>query len=213
MTYLPETYRITHTIKAQATTECEHPLVNFVITKALLASVLPEDISSDAAKYIFPDEKPVCISPSEQNFVAQLCAMSATYDFVATQEWVNGDRVKDSMIHRAVANFISEATLWARTDWSRDPLRGGKRRVAAGEQHIVCVLDAAITSECSPNRGGGLQCQFQGLVKILQVRIAMRATIESYGGLQMAKVDDEGDEVDDSRSETDVSWLHKEPPV
>ncbi|KAF9542484.1 hypothetical protein EC957_001926 [Mortierella hygrophila] len=84
------TYRRTHTIKAQATTECEQLkvcLVNFVVTKALLVSVLPEDISSDVVKYIFPDAKPSCISPSEQNFVAQLCAQSATCDFVTTQEW------------------------------------------------------------------------------------------------------------------------------
>ncbi|KAG0255868.1 hypothetical protein BGZ95_005648, partial [Linnemannia exigua] len=104
-------YRRTHAIKAQATTECEQLkvcLVNFVVTKALLVSVLPEDISSDIVKYIFPDTKPSCISPSEQNFVTQLCAQSATCDFVATQEW------------------FKKRTRRSGTRWSCDPLCGSK---------------------------------------------------------------------------------------
>ncbi|KAF9165425.1 hypothetical protein DFQ26_000170 [Actinomortierella ambigua] len=59
---------------------------------------------------------------------------------------------------------------------------------------------------------GDLRCQFRGLVKILQIRAALRTTIRSYRELQIAKVDDE-DEVDDLHRETDVSWMYEEPAV
>ncbi|KAF9949368.1 hypothetical protein BGZ72_008850 [Mortierella alpina] len=64
-----------------------------------------------------------------------------------------------------------------------------------------------------PTEMGDLQCQFQGLVKILQVRAAMRTTIELHKELQIAKTHDENEEVDDSQSYTDVSWMYKEPPA
>lgn len=41
----------------------------------------------------------------------------------------------------------------------------------------------------------------------------MRTTIESYRELQIAKVDHEDDSVDDLESETEVSWMNKEPPA
>ena len=41
----------------------------------------------------------------------------------------------------------------------------------------------------------------------------MRTTIESYKELQIAKADDENEELDNLQSETDVSWMYKEPPA
>ncbi|KAG9072050.1 hypothetical protein KI688_006272 [Linnemannia hyalina] len=117
-------------------------LVNFVITKALLVSVLPEDISSDVVKYIFPDAKPSCISPSEQNFGAQLCAQSATCDFVTTQEWFKEDQaIRNSMVHRAVSNFFSEASLWAHTNWYQ--LGGGNNEDTFTSALLEPILAAA----------------------------------------------------------------------
>ncbi|KAF9984940.1 hypothetical protein BGZ75_003511 [Mortierella antarctica] len=57
-----------------------------------------------------------------------------------------------------------------------------------------------------PAEMGDLRFQLRGLARILQTRVAMRATIEQPRALQMAQVDDvEGE--DDSEIEEDASWM------
>ncbi|KAI1288618.1 hypothetical protein EDD11_009888 [Mortierella claussenii] len=111
-------HRRTHTIKAQAASEHEQLLVNFIVTKALLTSILPSDIASDTVKEVFPDSKPLCVSPAEQTFIAELCAQSGASGFEVIQAWLKGEQRTDcSVAYRAVINFFSEASLWAHTNW------------------------------------------------------------------------------------------------
>ncbi|KAG0221284.1 hypothetical protein BGW42_007945, partial [Actinomortierella wolfii] len=56
-----------------------------------------------------------------------------------------------------------------------------------------------------PAEMGGLRSQFRGLVKILQIRAAMRTTIGTYRELQKATPNAEDDELNDLQRETDVS--------
>ncbi|KAG0247332.1 hypothetical protein BG011_001660, partial [Mortierella polycephala] len=117
-------YRRTHVIETQAAIEDEHLLINFVVTKAMLVTVLPDDITRDNINNVFPDAKPACVSLSEHTLVAQLCAHSAACGFATIQEWFEGEqKIGDSIVYRAVSNFFIETSLWVHINWNK--LGGG----------------------------------------------------------------------------------------
>ena len=93
-------------------------MANFVVTKALLVSVLPPKISASAINEVFPSVETKRVSLEEQEFLTGLCAQACSCDYDALQLWFQGQRlIKASMVFRAVANFFSEACLWAPTNW------------------------------------------------------------------------------------------------
>ncbi|KAF9953394.1 hypothetical protein BGZ72_005465 [Mortierella alpina] len=61
-----------------------------------------------------------------------------------------------------------------------------------------------------PAEMGDLRAPFQGLVRLLQIRAAMRATIEKYRELHMTDIENE---IGDATGvKADVSWMYEEPP-
>ncbi|KAF9344563.1 hypothetical protein BGX34_005522, partial [Mortierella sp. NVP85] len=114
------TYRRTHVIQKQATTQDEQLLANFVVTKALLVSVLPREISATAINEVFPKVEPKRVSRKEQRFLTDLCAQACSCDYDALQFWFQEQElIKASIVFRAVTNFFSEACLWASINWYR----------------------------------------------------------------------------------------------
>lgn len=91
---------------------------NFVVTKELLVHVLPSNISAAAVEEVFPDVEPRSISNKERKFLASLCARTSLCDFNAIQRWFEKQQsVQDSIVFRAVTNFLSEPNLWSPINW------------------------------------------------------------------------------------------------
>ncbi|KAK3809972.1 MAG: hypothetical protein J3Q66DRAFT_351774 [Benniella sp.] len=114
------THRRTHVIQTQATTLDEQLLANFLITKALLVSVLPPEISATAVNEVFPRMEPKRVSLKDQEFLTDLCAQACSCDYDALQLWFQDQKLSNaSIVFRAVTNFFSETCLWAPTNWYR----------------------------------------------------------------------------------------------
>ncbi|KAF9178802.1 hypothetical protein BGZ50_007455 [Haplosporangium sp. Z 11] len=109
-------HRRSRVIQQGCTAKDDLLLANFVVTRALLSTLFPAGVVDK----VVPPQDPVVLEPAEVSFVARLAAHATTGSFEDLQCWFDKHSgMTASVVRRSVSMFLSEAGLWADTNWYR----------------------------------------------------------------------------------------------